>query len=444
LDPSPASHVFKYLEPADRFVRIRTWRPLDADARLPRPTDGLDREGYERAVVEAFVEEVDALEGRAPKGRKGRPADRDLVRALYALVVSVNPELAIERVSLAASTEAVAASTRQEVAAAADRRMRRRAASLAERLRERVVGQDRAIEAVLRAFRRSAAGLDDGRGPRAALLFLGPTGSGKTELARALASELGGDDALLRIDCSEYGEGHEYAKLIGAPPGYVGHTEGGLLTDGIRKRPDAVVLFDEVEKAHSRLHHLLLQVLDDGRITDGQGQTADLTRAFVILTSNTGSDELERARVALGFGQGELDPRATGEIAERALAATFRPEFLGRLDDVVAFRPLAARDAVRIASAKLADLAVRVRRRGARIRQSTAVARWVAERGFSARSGARSIESVIRRDVEAPLAEALLAPPGTTGTTGTAGATGSRKRFALTIRGGRLRIAPDA
>jgi ATP-dependent Clp protease ATP-binding subunit ClpB len=270
-----------------------------------------------------------------------------------------------------------------------------------DRLTERVVGQDEAIQVVADAIRRSRSGIADPNRPVGSFLFLGPTGVGKTELARALAEFLFDDErAMVRIDMSEYQEKHTVARLIGAPPGYVGYEEGGQLTEAVRRKPYSVILLDEVEKAHPEVFNVLLQMLDDGRLTDGQGRTVDFRNAVVIMTSNLGSSEY-----------GELPMGVTEDIRNRIMDVVrghFRPEFLNRIDDILIFNPLTANEIKRIVEIQLQVLAKRLEDRKISLSLTDAAKEKLALEGFDPVYGARPLKRAIQREVLNPLAQEIL------------------------------------
>jgi ATP-dependent Clp protease ATP-binding subunit ClpB len=269
-----------------------------------------------------------------------------------------------------------------------------------EALRERVVGQDEAVAAVSKAVRRSRSGLGDPNRPMGTFLFVGPTGVGKTELAKALAEFLfHSEKALIRIDMSEYMEKHTVARLIGAPPGYVGYEEGGQLTEAVRTHPYTVILFDEVEKAHSDVINILLQLMDDGRLTDGQGRTVDFRNTLVILTSNLGSDLLREART-------DEERRA---VIEPVIRASFRPEFLNRLDEIVIFHALTEREISAIVGLQLAQVERRLQERRIVLKPTEAAKKLLAEAGFDPQFGARPLKRAIQRLVVDPLTTKILA-----------------------------------
>jgi ATP-dependent Clp protease ATP-binding subunit ClpB len=282
-----------------------------------------------------------------------------------------------------------------------------------ERLHERVVGQDEAIAAVADAIRRARAGLKDPRRPIGSFIFLGPTGVGKTELARALAEFMFDDEhAMTRLDMSEYMEKYSVSRLIGAPPGYVGYEEGGQLTEAVRRRPYQVVLLDEIEKAHSDVFNVLLQVLDDGRLTDGQGRTVDFRNSVIIMTSNVGSQFIT--------GYAGSREESTYEQMKRqvieALRLQFRPEFLNRIDEIIVFHALSEAELSRIVDLLLKDLQRRLEEHDLTIELSPAARRLIASEGYDPAFGARPLRRAIQRLVESPLAKALLEgrfPPGT-------------------------------
>jgi ATP-dependent Clp protease ATP-binding subunit ClpB len=273
-----------------------------------------------------------------------------------------------------------------------------------DRLRERVVGQDEALLLVANAVRRSRAGLGDPRRPIGSFLFMGPTGVGKTELARALAEFLFNDEkALVRLDMSEYMEKHTVARLVGAPPGYVGYDEGGQLTEAVRRRPYAVILFDEIEKAHPDVWSALLQVLDDGRLTDGKGRTVDFRNTVVIMTSNVGSDLIQEAS-----RRGEDDERLKDKLMD-VLRHTFRPEFLNRVDETVVFKSLGKGEIEKIVEIQLKDLRKRLAERKLQLEVTPEAKALLAERGYDPVFGARPLKRTIQRMIENPLAVEVLA-----------------------------------
>ena len=281
---------------------------------------------------------------------------------------------------------------------------------LEEALHRRVVGQDEAVSAVARAIRRGRVGLSDPRRPLGSFLFLGPTGVGKTELCRALAEAVYGDeDALIRFDMSEYMEKHAVSKLIGSPPGYVGYGEGGQLTERVRRRPWSVVLFDEIEKAHEDVYNLLLQIMEDGRLTDSEGRRADFRSTIVVMTSNVGAKAITENRPALGFSASARDgDGAVREAVMSELRQTFRPEFLNRVDDAIVFRRLTPEDVRRIARGMTGAVCERMRALGVQLEVTDAALNLLSERGFDPAYGARPLRRCICTDLEDPAADALL------------------------------------
>ena len=275
---------------------------------------------------------------------------------------------------------------------------------LEDQLHERVVGQHQAVTAVADAIQRSRAGLSDPNQPIASFLFLGPTGVGKTELSKALAAQLfDSEDALVRIDMSEYMEKHTVSRLIGAPPGYVGYEAGGQLTEAVRRRPYAVILFDEVEKAHPDVFNVMLQILDDGRVTDGQGRTVDFTNAVLILTSNIGSQSI------LDLGGDDNQHQEMESRVNEALRSHFRPEFLNRIDDTIIFHSLRRDELRQIIGLQVERLRQRLSERKLDLNISEEATDWLANAGYDPVYGARPLKRAIQRELETPIAKAILA-----------------------------------
>jgi len=279
-----------------------------------------------------------------------------------------------------------------------------------ERLHERIIGQEAAIHAVSDAIRRARSGMKDPRRPIGSFIFIGPSGVGKTELARALAEFLFGDEeALVRLDMSEYREQHTASRLFGAPPGYVGYEEGGQLTEAVRRRPYRVILFDEIEKAHPEVWNALLQILDDGRLTDGQGRTVDFRNTVLIMTSNLGT-EYVRQGGTLGFLQRTDDDeeRQAHDKIEKSLKGTFRPEFLNRIDEVIMFSPLSLEQMVSIVDLQMKEVQGRLQEHGLMVVLTDASRNWLAQTGFDPAFGARPLRRALQKHVESPLSIRLL------------------------------------
>jgi ATP-dependent Clp protease ATP-binding subunit ClpB len=290
-------------------------------------------------------------------------------------------------------------------------------------VQKRVVGQDEAVTAVANAIRRSRAGLSDPRRPIGSFLFLGPTGVGKTELTKALAGFLfDTDDAMVRLDMSEFMEKHSVARLIGAPPGYVGYEEGGYLTEAVRRRPYSVILLDEVEKAHPDVFNVLLQVLDDGRLTDGQGRTVDFRNCVIVMTSNLGSQMIQELA-------GEQNYAAMKEAVMEVVSQHFRPEFINRVDDVVVFHPLGREHIREIVDIQLSYLHKRLADREMTVVLTDAAKDKLATAGFDPVYGARPLRRAIQLQVENPLAQEILQGKFKPGDTITVGVSGDKLEF---------------
>jgi ATP-dependent Clp protease ATP-binding subunit ClpB len=360
-------------------------------------------------TVQRLKEQLDAARGELETAqRRG-----DLQRAgelLYSVIPTLEKQLAQtpaqgQMLKQEVTTEEVAEVVSRWTGIPVDRMLegeREKLLHMDEKLRERVVGQDRAIHAVANAVRRARAGLQDPNRPIGSFLFLGPTGVGKTELCKALAEFLFDDEhAMIRVDMSEYMERHSVARLIGAPPGYIGYEEGGSLTEAVRRRPYQVILFDEVEKAHNDVFNILLQVLDDGRLTDGQGHTVDFRNTLIALTSNLGSEFL----AALPEGQpAEAARDQVMEIVRRS----FRPEFLNRLDEIILFNRLGRSEMKRIVDIQLRQLQQLLAERKITLKIDDTAKTWLANTGYDPVYGARPLKRVIQRELQNPLATMLL------------------------------------
>lgn len=390
------------IDQAGARVRLRTRTPASDVRELEQELDDVRRD-KEQAVTDEQYERASALRDRIAEleGEIRRANGEDGPSSSQ--VPEVGPQEIAEVVSRATGIP-VSQLTEEE----RDRLLR-----LEGHLHEKVVGQDDAVTAVAEAVRRSRAGLADPDRPMGSFLFLGPTGVGKTELARALAEALFGEaDRMVRVDMSEFQERHTVSRLVGAPPGYVGYEEAGQLTEAVRRRPYAVVLLDEIEKAHPDVFNILLQVLDDGRLTDSQGRTVNFKNTVLIMTSNLGSELITGAQRAVGFGTGAVgSEQENDELRERLmrrLQENFRPEFLNRIDEIIIFRRLEAEQLRDITALLLEETRRRMHAQDIQVEVTTAGVDWLAEHGYQPEFGARPLRRVIQREVDNHLSRMLL------------------------------------
>jgi ATP-dependent Clp protease ATP-binding subunit ClpC len=278
-----------------------------------------------------------------------------------------------------------------------------------DELHKRVIGQGDAVTSVSQAIRRTRAGLKDPKRPGGSFIFLGPSGVGKTELAKTLAEFLFGDeDALISLDMSEYMEKHTVSRLVGSPPGYIGYEEGGQLTEAVRRRPFSVVLFDEVEKAHPDVFNTLLQILEEGRLTDAQGRSVDFRNTVLIMTSNLGTADLRRASVGFTKADEAVSYQRMTDIVNDALKAHFRPEFLNRVDESIVFHELSRDEVTEIVDLMIARTSEQLRAQGLGLELTDAAKSWLARKGYDPTLGARPLRRAIQRHVEDPLSERIL------------------------------------
>ncbi len=427
-----SSVVLKFIDPLDRFARIRKFEATDVGnlLHIQRP---LGKEEYYHLVLSACL--VDYVKDTQPSGEVSLARQKLLIEALYQASIECNPGLDIHKVVLPVGDAAEGKSEIHllerdgQTAETSGRALRKLPIQgLEDRLKSHVVGQDEPIRLVVRALRSAAAGLRRAEKPIGSFLFVGQTGVGKTELARAISRALWGDlGHMLRIDCSEYALRHEYSKLIGAPPGYVGYGEGGLLTDGMRRLRQAIVVFDEIEKADPQVHNLLLHLLEEGVVHDGKGESVPFDQALVVLTSNVGVERVDGLSNRIGFS--EMDPGQRERFTETfsALKDVFRPEFINRLDEVVLFNPLELGDCVRIVGLILGEVAGALQAQEIGLEYTPPACRHLAESGHSPEYGARELRRVVQRSVEEPLADMILA-----------GKVGPGRSVRLRVRSGRL------
>ncbi|MFF8726326.1 ATP-dependent Clp protease ATP-binding subunit [Streptomyces sp. NPDC015171] len=382
-----------------------------ARVRLGAGTKGMDVRALERSVEQLVRDKDQAV---ADEDYEQAKQLRDRIAELKRQIVEAGAEDKADEGQLEVTTEAIAEVVSRQTGIPVSRltqEEKERLLGLEGHLHQRVVGQEEAVSVVTEAVLRSRAGLASPNRPIGSFLFLGPTGVGKTELARALAEALfGSEDRMVRLDMSEYQERHTVSRLVGAPPGYVGHEEAGQLTEVVRRHPYSLLLLDEVEKAHPDVFNILLQVLDDGRLTDSQGRTVDFSNTVIVMTSNLGSEAITRRGAGIGFGPSgsEADEEARREQILRPLREHFRPEFINRIDEIVVFRQLTSEQLRQITDLLLESTRRLLDGQGVTVEFTDAAVDWLAERGFQPEYGARPLRRTIQREVDNRLSRLLL------------------------------------
>jgi len=400
----------KYCPMLDSFIKIREFSQEEI-ALFSNHTEIRDKRSYQDLVIRETIPDFNEkiLKLIHNDGEIGFDME-GAIDELYRMCVKVNPSLNIYNISIPVQEgedpqPRLLPNQKRDV-----KNRMQEIRGLEEKLKQRVIGQDEAIHRVVQSIQSARIGIKDPNRPVGCFIFAGQTGVGKTELAKAVAECLvGSEKEMIRVDCSEFSQPHEYAKLIGAPPGYVGYEDGGSLTTPLLKNPENVVLFDEIEKANSKLHNLLLQIMDEGNLTDNKGRKIPFHDAVVILTTNVGVEGLDEMKSAVGFTK-EEDPGQ--EIVERetvkALEKTFRPEFLNRLDEVICFNPLGTESVRKIVRLLLSRLKKNLSEMKVSIRFTQGVIDFISREGMDPRYGARPLHRAIKQYIEVPLTEQIL------------------------------------
>lgn len=406
--------VLKYCEALDEFIKIRVFSEEDARELIKKATSG-DKSRFQQEIIRACISDYNETTAPRIEEVAAKRSGVDIEETLYLLCVDVNPTLDIHQVSVHLSSNEVENASDPNLQVQLRKKSKKnlkRIQNIEKEIKRRVIGQDKAIEIVSKSIKKAAVGLRDPKRPVGAFLFVGQVGVGKTELAKALVEYLyESQSRLIRVDCSEYALPHEYAKLIGSPPGYIGHNEGGYLTEAAKEMDEFVVLFDEIEKAHSKMHNILLQLLDEGMVTDSKGFKVSFRNALVLMTSNLGVREVESLRSGIGFDLAKRQEvsytQMTTEI-NGALKKAFRPEFLNRLDDVIIFNTLTLKDSIKIVEKMLRELAEIAERAGFKMTTTPELRHSLAESGFKQEWGARELRRTIKKLVEDPLTDMML------------------------------------
>lgn len=424
MDSTPGIKM-KFCESLDRFVAIRAFTP-EQKQQLFKNIKITDKKSYKRLIINASV--VNYLDEIAPLvfGNNEYPLLGEIIeQELYNLCVKVNPSLDIKEVTIQVDENQPQGAIPMLGSEAADeaKAKNQRFMEIEKHLSKRIIGQDEAITAVAQAIRKAKVGLKNPKRPIGSFIFVGQTGVGKTELAKALCEFLTGNETdLVRVDCSEYAMSHEYSKLIGAPPGYIGHNEGGYLTEAVKNKPNGVVVFDEIEKAHEKVHNLLLQLLDEGILTDSKGEMVSFREACIIMTTNIGVSDITSEESKPGFRVAgdtskaekpkekldDLSHAQKTKITRKSLEKKFPPEFLNRIDDIIVFRALTKNDNLKILDIMLSEVASRLQNLNMKIEFTDDLRKFLVDQGTDLKYGARPLRRCIHRHIENPLAELIL------------------------------------
>jgi ATP-dependent Clp protease ATP-binding subunit ClpA len=411
----------KFCESLDRFVAIRSYTP-EQKQQLFKNIKITDKKSYKKLIIKSavvnYTEEIEPL----VFGNNEYPLLGEIIeQELYNLCVKVNPSLDIKEVTIQIDESAILGKATDAEETDEAKSAQQRFMEIESHLKKRIIGQDEAVTAVAQAIRKAKVGLKNPKRPVGSFIFVGQTGVGKTELAKVLCEFMtGSENDLVRIDCSEFAMSHEYAKLIGAPPGYIGHNEGGYLTESVKNKPNGVVVFDEIEKAHEKVHNLLLQLLDEGILTDSKGETVSFRECVIILTTNVGVSDITSEESKPGFRVednssktdntklDDLSHEKKTKITRKSLEKKFPPEFLNRIDDVIVFRALDKNDNLQILNILVEEVAERVDALNMRITFTDELKTFLVDKGTDLKYGARPLRRTIQRYIENPLAEQIL------------------------------------
>ncbi len=400
----------KYSQALDKFVKVRYFTEAEKE-QIFKCAKLSDKRSYQQLIINTSIidyhsEMLPVIEERSAQGNLGLCR---IEEELYRICITINPTLDIYNVTLNASSQECEDALYLVEAQDENNARNKGFLKIEEMIHKNIIGQGRAVNKVSQYIKHYVAGLSDPERPIGSFIFVGQTGVGKTELAKTVSKLIFGGATLIRIDCSEYSQPHEYAKLIGAPPGYIGFNEGGYLTEAVKKNPMSVVLFDEIEKAHPKVHNILLQILDDGLLTDNKNNKISFSDTMIIMTSNVGAREIEALKSKIGFNKNECDDKCVidNEI-NRALEKSFKPEFLNRVDEIIVFDQLSWDENLKIVDILLKEFSANVKRVGFQIKFPKRVKAFLVDKGTNIKYGARPLRRAIKKYVQTPLSEHIL------------------------------------